>query len=304
MARRPESPQASVDAMCRHMTESTAKAPRTIRFYRESMHAILGVLGQEGRHAMPQDFTAEDVVWLLNYYNAHGMTVQTRKGYFSALRTWLHYYGNRCIDEVPVSWPNDARPNVDWLTLDQAQRLLVLPMSPVQQLIVHCELCLGMRRVEVLRLTLHSFAGDYVDILGKGHQGGKPRRIPYHRDTAAVLDRYLRWRSGMIAMVQAERPSVAVPDRLLIWSRGPHIYTYCAKGTGIDAIIKDLGAQIGYRDASNHTLRRTFGRMMYRSGVPVATIAKLLGHSSIEQTLRYIGVDMDDMTVAMSQFEL
>lgn len=79
------------------------------------------------------------------------------------------------------------RPDVDWLTL---------PMSPVQQLIVHCELCLGMRRVEVLWLKTDSFVGDYVDILGKGHQSGKPRRIPYHYDIAAVLDRYMRWGSG------------------------------------------------------------------------------------------------------------
>jgi|GEM_PF-3047587 len=104
----------------------------------------------------------------------------------------------------------------------------------------------------------------------------------------------------MIAMVQAERHSAGPAVDLV---RGPHIYTYCAKGTGIDAIVKDLGAQIGYPKVSNHTLRRTFGRMMYRSGVKPATIARLLSHSSIEQTLRYIGVDMDDMASAMTQFE-
>ena len=33
-------------------------------------------------------------------------------------------------------------------------------------------------------------------------------------------------------------------------------------------------------------------------------IAKMLGHSSIEQTLRYIGVDGDDMDAAMKIFKL
>lgn len=61
--------------------------------------------------------------------------------------------------------------------------------------------------------------------------------------------------------------------------------------------------EVGF-EFSNHTLRRTFGRAMYRSKVPLATIAKILGHESTDVTLTYIGVDLDDMSVAMSQFVL
>ena len=39
---------------------------------------------------------------------------------------------------------------------------------------------------------------------------------------------------------------------------------------------------------------------MYRAGVEVATIAKILGHESTEVTLKYIGVDLDDMRGAMA----
>ena len=79
---------------------------------------------------------------------------------------------------------------------------------------------------------------------------------------------------------------------------------YAGKGTGIDRMLKGLGARIGVPTVSNHTLRRTFGRTMFRSGVEPAVIAKMLGHSSIEQTLRYIGVDGDDMDAAMKIFKL
>ena len=54
----------------------------------------------------------------------------------------------------------------------------------------------------------------------------------------------------------------------------------------------------------NHTLRRTFGRTMYRSGVEVATISKMMGHESIDQTLKYIGVGLDDMSSAIQAFAL
>jgi len=48
-----------------------------------------------------------------------------------------------------------------------------------------------------------------------------------------------------------------------------------------------------------HTLRRTGGRHYWECGVPIETIAKMMGHKSIDMTLRYIGVEMDDMQKAM-----
>ena len=89
----------------------------------------------------------------------------------------------------------------------------------------------------------------------------------------------------------------------MIWARGSKLYEYGAKGSGIDEMLKPLGEEIGVK-FSNHTLRRTFGRTMYRSGVEVATISKMMGHESIDQTLKYIGVDLDDMNSAMQTFAL
>ena len=67
--------------------------------------------------------------------------------------------------------------------------------------------------------------------------------------------------------------------------------------------VKSISDRMGVT-FSAHTLRRTFGREMYHSGVRIETIAKIMGHSSTEMTLRYIGVNLDDQTVAMNQFIL
>lgn len=304
MTRLPSTPESSIDAMCRAFMRGSVRSPRTIRFYRETCRIVANVLREGGRPALPWKIGEEDVVWLLRDLSARGLAVQTRKGYFSALRTWLRFYDNRSVDGMEVRWPADARPNVDWLTLDQARDLLAAPKTPTEALVVHCELCLGMRRVEVLRLKPSSFSGGFVEILGKGPQGGKPRRMPYHRDTAAVLAAYLRHRASLVETARAACPGEPVPDDLLVWSRGPRLCAYAGKGTGIDRMLKGLGARIGVPTVSNHTLRRTFGRTMFRSGVEPAVIAKMLGHSSIEQTLRYIGVDGDDMDAAMKIFKL
>lgn len=303
--RRPETAEAAIAAMCSEMERKTVRAPRTIRFYREELATIVKVLRAGGRHTLPWEINETDVRWLLDNYIERRLTVSTRKGYISALRTWTKWYDNSVVADMAIRWPADMRPNVDWLGEDEARMLLAIQKTPAQELVVHCELCLGMRRIEVMRLTPDSFHDDgrYVDILGKGPQGGKPRTMPYHRDTQRVIDRYRDYRRMLIEIVRSQRPDVIVPDSLMIWARGTSLHEYGTKGSGIDAMLKPLGEVVGTH-IGNHTLRRTFGRAMYRSGVEVATISRMLGHESTEQTLKYIGVDLDDMSKAMENFKL
>lgn len=303
MSRRPATPMSSVECMIREFKAKSWRAPRTLRFYRDELSTIIRTLERGGRHTFPWDITEEDVKWLLDDYIKRNLTVSTRRGYISALRTWTEYYDNDVVRRMKIRWPADMRPNVDWITQAQAKELLAIPKTPAQDLVVHCELCLGMRRVEILRLRPDSFRGSHVEILGKGSQGGKPRSMPYHRDTDRVVDRYLRYRKALIETVRMQRPSAVVPESLMIWARGSKLHEYGVKGSGIDEMLKPLGEEIGVR-FSNHTLRRTFGRTMYRSGVEVATISKMMGHESIDQTLKYIGVDLDDMNSAMQTFTL
>lgn len=293
----------SVECMIREFKAKSWRAPRTLRFYRDELSTIIRTLERGGRHTFPWDITEEDVKWLLDDYIKRNLTVSTRRGYISALRTWTEYYDNDVVRRMKIRWPADMRPNVDWITQAQAKELLAIPKTPAQDLVVHCELCLGMRRVEILRLRPDSFRGSHVEILGKGSQGGKPRSMPYHRDTDRVVDRYLRYRKTLIETVRMQRPSAVVPESLMIWARGSKLHEYGVKGSGIDEMLKPLGEEIGVK-FSNHTLRRTFGRTMYRSGVEVATISKMMGHESIDQTLKYIGVDLDDMNSAMQTFSL
>lgn len=303
MSRRPTTPMSSVECMIREFKAKSWRAPRTLRFYRDELSTIIRTLERGGRHTFPWDITEEDVKWLLDDYIKRNLTVSTRRGYISALRTWTEYYGNDVVRRMKIRWPADMRPNVDWITQAQAKELLAIPKTPAQDLVVHCELCLGMRRVEILRLRPDSFRGTHVEILGKGSQGGKPRSMPYHRDTDRVVDRYLRYRKALIETVRMQRPNADVPESLMIWARGSKLHEYGVKGSGIDEMLKPLGEEIGVK-FSNHTLRRTFGRTMYRSGVEVATISKMMGHESIDQTLKYIGVDLDDMNSAMQTFAL
>ena len=64
------------------------------------------------------------------------------------------------------------------------------------------------------------------------------------------------------------------------------------------AHVKELQKVTGIKFQGHHTLRRTGGRLMWLAGVPIETIASIMGHESTEMTLRYIGVNLSDQTKA------
>lgn len=46
---------------------------------------------------------------------------------------------------------------------------------------------------------------------------------------------------------------------------------------------------------STHSLRKTTGYHLYKKGTPIAVIMKLLNHSSQANTLRYLGIEQEDI---------
>jgi integrase len=61
-------------------------------------------------------------------------------------------------------------------------------------------------------------------------------------------------------------------------------------------ILSSAGAMIGLKRIGTHSLRKTFGYHVYqRTGGNLGLVQKLLNHSSSADTLRYIGIDKEQM---------
>lgn len=279
--------------------------PRTVNFYAETVHAVAQILEKNGRSAMPKDITPQDVAWLLEYLTKENYSVQTRKGYISALRRWCIDGGNPSTELWPkIRWPADSRPNVTWLNAEQVTALLSAEMTPIQEIAVNLELREGFRHVEVCRLMAEDIdlKRHIVTIRGKGPLGGKPRLIPLVPQAEEAIRHWAKIRNEWVEISKKRFPATFQnPEQFVVWFKAGRLHPYSEEGYGLDKVVTiPLSKQLGF-SVSNHALRRTFGRALYRSGVEVATIAKILGHESTTVTLRYIGVDMDDMRAAMQK---
>ena len=58
------------------------------------------------------------------------------------------------------------------------------------------------------------------------------------------------------------------------------------------------------RQFGTHSLRRTKATMIYRKTGNLRAVQLLLGHSKIESTVRYLGIEVDDALAIAEQIEV
>lgn len=203
--------------------------------------------------------------------------------HLAALRQFLRWTGNPCAEQrslwaLPAGEPSHRR----WITRGQLLRLLRMARGR-EKVLICLEGLNGLRRVEVLRLRTKDVLFDEgaLRILGKGRFGGKWRTIPMHPATRAALASWLG------------QPGSA--DRVLPMSR-----------SGVDALLRRLAQRSGFdmklHKVSHHDLRRTFGRLSHQAGMSLVQLKNLYGHSSVDQTAGYIGLDRDEMRAGLERF--
>lgn len=285
--------------LCNSMAKQGTYSPKTIAHMREHCQIVKRYLADTTIY----ELTATDLRDMANTMAQEGLAVSTQKDYVHAIRSMMKFVKNPAWN-TRIVFQADTRPNVDWLTPEQARTVLDNRLvTPRQHLAIVLALCMGLRRVEIVRLRVSDINVDrgYITVIGKGQRGGKLRLVPFHTRFMPALSLYCKDRARTVALGHND-----APDNLFIWysrqDRKTHEYN-AIKGSGMDGLIRDASRTIGVH-FSAHTLRRTFGRIMWLSGVPVVTIAKILGHSSTEQTLQYIGANLDDMASAMRDFTL
>jgi len=165
-------------------------------------------------------------------------------------------------------------------------------MDPLTALVVHLELDLMLRRIEVLRLKVQDVRKDSIEVLGKGRFGGKPRTVSLTPgESEAIIGRWLEVRNDLLSRTIGQQT-----DKLAVYLREGKLLPY--KRSALDAVLDRLKRESGISFKGHHTLRRTGGRLMWQEGVAIETVASIMGHETTEMTLRYIGVNLDDQAKA------
>jgi integrase len=204
--------------------------------------------------------------------------------YFAALRQFLRWSGNPVAD-VPEVWrlPPSTAQRRRWITGEQLVRLLRSAKGAARP-IVALEGFNGLRRVEVLRLRAADVNLDerWINVHGKGRMGGKWRQIPLSGVARAEIGPFLRDLG----------PSDRIFPRSASWADQQLV-----RAAGAAGFTRE-----GFR-VSHHDLRRTFGRVAYSAGMDLVQLKNLFGHSNLEMSVHYIGLDLERMREGLSQLD-
>jgi len=213
-----------------------------------------------------------------------GLSPATVNRHLQAIRKFCYFArqanlmeGNPAADVRPIQAPPTLRRALD---AEEIARLLEATQAGRPSLgkrdyaIIQLLLQTGIKVGELTELQLADIeltdSRGTLTVMGNG--GNSHRRIPLNAPACQVLQEYLRVRppSPGVKHLFLSQEGSSISARTV--QRVVNVYTRAAGLTGV----------------STHTLRYTFATSMLEETGDVATVANLLGHRSIETTLRYI----------------
>ena len=133
-------------------------------------------------------------------------------------------------------------------------------------------------KIEFSDLTQRSINGQTVTIVQIHGKGRKERAISLDSETAELL---AAWHTQV-----GDGPIIRRIKRggILAGKLNPASVRY---------LVQQYGELIGEPELSAHDTRRTFAELLRQGGVGIEIISRLLGHESIETTMRYLDLNGD-----------
>ena len=237
-----------------------------------------------------EDIVLQDLEGFMIYEKERGRASASRSSTLYILRSFYNYACKRelCNKNLaillePVKVKQKER---DYLTEEEFEELSRTITQPVARTVVQAMFYTGGRVTEMVRLKLEDvdLENNILHIIaGKGN---KDRDIPVSLKLHKILVYYLK---------HIRKPEVET-DRFFTT-----VTTGGISGNYINECIRKAVSELGWeKEVSAHVLRHSFSSNLLARGASVVSIQKLLGHSSLAVTTRYLHQDKDTLYEAVN----
>lgn len=208
------------------------------------------------------------------------------QSYIRGLRAFLRWlYDNEFI-RVNIcekfKLPKATKKVIDVLTDSEIRRLFAALegdgwLAVRNSLIIALMLDSGLRRHEVISLTVASvhLADRYIIV--QEAKGDKQRVVPFGNRTATLLEEYFKL--------------VSFPGKqsaLILKEYSPGVPGEAATHATLGQLFRRLKESSGIRRLYPHLLRHTFATRYLENGGNIYSLQSILGHTSLEMVKRYL----------------
>jgi site-specific recombinase XerD len=230
--------------------------------------------------------------------NLKSKTVPNFRSELRRFHIWLYDHGYipntyEALFDFKVAIENKIHPAV--LPDDAASVLSQIDRTTAigkrDYVMILCGIVLGLRGCDVIRLKLTDIDWRQGEIRIAQHKTGKPLALPLTADVAEAMKDYIL--NG--------RPDTEYSNVFL-----RHSTPICPFSSGkiVGRIFSDYKKKAGLDfDGSYYSARRAVGKNLVTAGVPVTTVAQVLGHTDISNTKQYIALDTPHLKICALGFD-
>lgn len=235
------------------------------------------------------ELTGNQIEKYLQYRKEHGDQPVSRNLSLSVLRSFFTFLVRKEMVEKNITL------NIEPVQVQQKERVS-LNAEEIAQLIPAIDQDIvrvaaitmvntGLRVAELCNLTLKDVNLEHDVIQVRQGKGNKDRSIPINDHLKKELTRYLN----------DIRPYVE-SDRFFANSRTGKLSRQC-----INEELKEAVQKLGWsKHVTAHILRHSFASALVRNNASLPAVQKLMGHSDLRVTSRYIHQNMDQLKQAVS----
>jgi site-specific recombinase XerD len=271
-----------------YLTSYRGYSPHTVKAYARDLREFRAFLAERHPTAETPDQVQRQMVvqCALSLRGAAPLTVRRKLAGISSFFGFLEVTGQ--IGRNPargVPLPKVAQSLPDYLTEEQARRLLEAAHTPWHRAVVTLLLFAGLRRSEVAAINLGDLDLDEAQLVVRG-KGAKQRTVALAPPVVQAVRDYL-----------GRRPATD-SDHLFVSRVGGQPIAGRAVNRMLARVLQE--ARLDDEAVTPHTLRRTFATHLIRQGVDVRTIQELLGHADLGTTARYLRSDAQTKQAAVA----
>lgn len=262
-----------LEAFLSYIVDYRGYSPATARAYERDCSRFIDFLGRRGGPHGPADLTPRDVrMFLSSLSRLSSATI--RRTLYGVSAFFEHLVDMEIIDSnpaAPVDPPKVKRTLPAVPSRSQCARLLEACETPAESAVIGLLLMAGLRRSEMLALDVADVAADLSAIRVRG-KGGHERAVPLCSELRDHLAAHLA--------VRETRSPALITNRVGERMQPTTFYRLFRR------VLKR--AALAGSGLTPHSLRHGFASELVRSGVDIATVSELLGHSNIATTSIYL----------------
>jgi site-specific recombinase XerD len=256
-------------------------SPRTVEAYLAGVVRFVRHFGRSPDQATPEDLRAFQVHLVqrrLSWSQFNQTTCALRFFYAHVLQR------PQFVPHIPFGRKRHKLPVV--LSPDEVRRLLAAVACPRGRLMLRLAYGCGLRLGEVLRLRIADLDSGRGTLWVRSGKGGKDRGVPLPAGLLAELRTW--WRQ--------HRPA----DYLFPNRQGQPLHP----ATLQRAFGQALASSGLTKPATVHTLRHCYATHLLEAGTDLPTLQRLLGHNSVQTTMRYLHLRSERLQQVRSPLEL